>query len=139
MNQRLALCIVPLIAASLAGGNAFAQAAGQPASGSGSPRSFQSFNPDISAIVDMYYHADDSEEGISHVLQEMSGFGHVHSGEEHHHHGPDAGFNLRHLELQFSADVDPYFKGSAIAAVDLESAEMEEAVIERAPGTYLYF
>ena len=30
-----------------------------------------SFNPDISAIVDLYYHADDSEEGISHVLEEM--------------------------------------------------------------------
>jgi len=93
-------------------------------------RGFQSFNPDISAIVDMFYHADDSKEGISHILSEMSGFGHVHRGEDHHHHGPDEGFNLRHLELQCSADVDPYFKGAAIAAIDLESAEMEEAVIE---------
>ena len=132
MNQCIALCIMPLIAAYLAGGNAFAQSAGQSASSSGFQRSFQSFNPDVSAIVDMYYHGDDSEEGISHVLGEMAGFGHTHGHgvEDHHHHGPDEGFNLRHLELQFSADVDPYFKGSAIAAIDLEGAEMETAEIE---------
>ncbi len=133
MNQRLALYIVPLIAAMMTGGQAFAQIAGQSASGSGLQRSFQSFNPDVSAIVDMFYHQDDSEKGISHVLEEMSGFGHAHGhGEEghEHHHGLDEGFNLRHLELQFSADVDPYFKGSAIAAIDLESAELETAEIE---------
>lgn len=90
----------------------------------------RSFNPDISAIIDMYYHADDADEGISHILEEMSGFGHTHSGEEHHHHGPDSGWNLRHMELQISASVDPYFKGSAIAAIDLEGAEMETAEME---------
>jgi len=132
MQQRIMLCTVPLIAVSLAGGNALAQAPGQPERSSGFQRSFQSFNPDISAIIDMYYYADNSEEGISHVLGEMAGFGHAHGhgGAEHHHHGPDEGFNLRHLELQFSADVDPYFKGSAIVAIDLESAEMETAEIE---------
>ena len=93
-------------------------------------RSFQSFNPEISAIVDMFYHADDSADGISHVTEEMSGFGHSHSGEDHHHGETENGFNLRHLELQFSAEVDPYFKGSAIAALDLDGAEMEEAKIE---------
>lgn len=121
--------ILSLVAATWAMQNAAAQLPVQ-AAGAGFQRSFQSFNPDISAIVDLYYHADDSAEGISHVLGEVSGFGHVHGGEEHHHHGPDEGFNLRHLELQFSADVDPYFKGSAIAAIDLESAEMETAEIE---------
>lgn len=93
-------------------------------------RSFQSFNPEISAIVDMFYHADDSADGISHVTEEMSGFGHSHGDEDHHHGETENGFNLRHLELQFSAEVDPYFKGSAIAAIDLEGAEMEEAKIE---------
>jgi len=130
MPIRIALFSLPLVAALLAAQSATAQGTSKDTGLSGSQRSFQSFNPDVSAIVDMYYHADDSEEGISHILEEMSGFGHVHSGEEQHHHGPDEGFNLRHLELQFSADVDPYFKGSAIAAIDLESAEMEEAVIE---------
>ncbi len=93
-------------------------------------RSIQSLNPDVSVIVDTFYHADNSKEGISHVTGEMAGFGHTHADGEHHHHGVEDGFNLRHLELQFSADVDPYFKGSAIAAVDLEGAELEEAVIE---------
>ncbi len=125
MQFRIAIFSLPLVAALLATQSATAQAPS-----TGSQRSFQSFNPDVSAIVDMYYHADDSEKGISHILGEMSGFGHTHAGGEHHHHGPDEGFNLRHLELQFSADVDSYFKGSAIAAIDLESAEMEEAVIE---------
>lgn len=123
--------LATLMGAILAGGmSALAQSPTQDAGLSSARRSFQSFNPDISAIVDMYYHTDDSEEGISHLLEEVSGFGHTHSGEEHHHHGPDTGFNLRHLELQFSADVDPYFKGSAIAAIDLEGAEMETAEIE---------
>jgi hypothetical protein len=93
-------------------------------------RSIQSLNPDVSVIVDTFYHADDAKEGISHVAGEMAGFGHTHADGEHHHHGMEEGFNLRHLELQFSADVDPYFKGSAIAAIDLEGAELEEAVIE---------
>ena len=83
----------------------------------------------MSVIVDMYYHADDSEEGISHIAEEMSGFGHVHSGEEHHH-GVENGFNLRHLELQLSGNVDPYFKGSAIAAVSEDEAELETAEME---------
>ncbi len=131
MKFRIALCALPLVAACLLAENAAAQEPTQAAGISVSQRSFQSFNPDISAIVDMYYHADNSEEGISHILEEVSGFGHSHgAGEEGHHHGPDEGFNLRHLELQVSADVDPYFKGSAIAAVDLDAAEMEEAVIE---------
>lgn len=88
------------------------------------------FNPEMSVIVDMFYHSDDSDEGISHVAGEISGFGHVHSGGGHHHHGVTDGFNLRHLELQFSATVDPYFKASAIAAVSEESAEMETAEME---------
>ncbi len=132
MNQHLALCIVPLIAASMTSGYAFAQTSVQPASSSGFQRSFQSFNPDVSAIVDMYYHQDDSEEGISHVIGETVGFGHTHGhGEEGHDHGgPAEGFNLRHVELQFSAEVDPYFKGSAIAAIDTDGAELETAEIE---------
>jgi hypothetical protein len=88
------------------------------------------FNPDLSLVIDMFYHADDSEEGISHILEEMSGFGHTHGDEEHHHDGVEEGFNLRHVELQLSASADPYFKGAAIAAVDEEGAELETAEME---------
>lgn len=97
------------------------------------PLGTQSLNPDVSAIVDMFYQNDNSKEGISHLHEEINGFGHVHAeaeDEHHHHHGAEEGFNLRHLELQFSADVDPYFRGSAIAAIDLEGAELETAEIE---------
>jgi hypothetical protein len=89
-------------------------------------------NPDVSAIVDMFYTNDDTKEGIGHVKEEISGFtetpGMVEEGD--HAHGTEEGFNLRHLELQFSAAVDPYFKGSAIAAIDLEGAELETAEVE---------
>jgi hypothetical protein len=130
MHIRIAARSLPLIAMLFATQGTPAQEAQPVTALSGLQRSFQSFNPDVSAIVDLYYHADDSEEGISHILGEMSGFGHVHSDGEHHHHGPDEGFNLRHLELQFSAEADPYFKGSAIAAIDVDGAEMETAEIE---------
>ncbi|MDI6775113.1 MAG: porin [Verrucomicrobiota bacterium] len=123
--------LIPLLGLALWGApSAIAQQNQTPSSGSTLARGAQSFNPDISVIVDMCYHADDSEEGISHLAEEMSGFGHAHSGEEGHHHGPEAGLNLRHLELQVSANVDPYFKGSAIAAISLDGAEMETAEME---------
>ncbi len=93
-------------------------------------RSLQAFNPDVSAIVDLYYHADDSREGVGHLLEEIAGFGHAHDDGDGHRHGPEEGFNLRHVELYVSADVDPYFKGSAIAAVDVHEAELETAEIE---------
>lgn len=92
-------------------------------------RAVKSFNPDLSLVVDMFYHHDDSDGGISHVLEELSGFGHAHAGEDHDH-DIDEGFNLRHVELQLSASVDPYFKASAIAAVSEEGAELETAEME---------
>jgi hypothetical protein len=90
------------------------------------------FNPEISAIVDTFYRVSDSDEPLAHLKEEILGFGSAHGGDEHghDHHGVEEGFNLRHLELQFSAAVDPYFKASAIAAIDLDGAEMEVAEIE---------
>jgi hypothetical protein len=87
-------------------------------------------NPEISAIIDTYYHADDANGGVGHVTGEMSGFGDTHGDEEHHHHGLEEGINLRHVELQLAAEIDPYFKGSVIAAVDTDGAELETAEIE---------
>ncbi len=132
MKLRIALCALPPLAACFAARQGHAQELVPDARTVAPPRSIQSLNPDVSAIVDLYYHRS-SGEGIGHVLEELSGFGpaHGHGGDEHHHdHGPEDGFNLRHLELQFSAAVDPYFKAAAIAAIDLEGAEMEVAEIE---------
>jgi len=92
--------------------------------------SLQSFNPDISVIVDAYYHNDDTSQGIEHTLERMAGFGHSHGDDHGHEHAQvEDGVNLRHLELYFSGDVDPYFDAWAIAAVSESSAEMEEAVM----------
>ncbi|MFH1709263.1 MAG: TonB-dependent receptor [Planctomycetota bacterium] len=92
----------------------------------------QSMNPDLSVIIDTFMFYDDSQEGLEHLYSEIEGFGHIHAGgEEHgHDHGPNQGFNIRHLELMLSAEVDPAFKARAIAAVLPEGAEIEEAVIE---------
>lgn len=91
--------------------------------------SLQSLNPEVSAVLDTYYHADDASDGISRILEGLTGFGHAH-GHDDHHHGVEPGFNMRHLELQFSAAVDPYFKGTAIGAILEDGAEMEVAQIE---------
>ncbi|MBN2161445.1 MAG: hypothetical protein JXR25_05730 [Pontiellaceae bacterium] len=92
--------------------------------------SLTAFNPAVSVIVDTVYYGENSSEGMSHLKEEMSGFGHVHADGEEHHHGFEEGFNMRHLELQFSAEVDSYFKASAIAAISEDGAEMETAEIE---------
>jgi hypothetical protein len=97
----------------------------------GSDASLQALNPAVSVIIDGNYYYEDSEEGMSRMKEEMPGFGHGHSEEEHDHsHGLENGFNLRHLELQFSAEVDDWFRASAIVGVDEESAELETAEIE---------
>jgi hypothetical protein len=40
----------------------------------------KAFNPDISAIVDMFYYDENSDEGMAHVVGEIAGFGHAHGG-----------------------------------------------------------
>ncbi|MFW5803381.1 MAG: zinc-regulated TonB-dependent outer membrane receptor [Verrucomicrobiota bacterium] len=94
---------------------------------------FQSMNPDISVIVDGFYHKDDSSKGIQHIFEEIAGFGHSHEGDHdhgHEHSHLEDGFNLRHLELHLAAEVDPYFRGWAIGAISEEGAELEEAVLQ---------
>ncbi|MFC1582408.1 TonB-dependent receptor [Planctomycetota bacterium] len=85
----------------------------------------------MSIIIDTFLFYDDSEEGLEHLYSEIEGFGHSHAGDDHGcDHGPNQGFNIRHLELMMSAEVDPAFKGWAIAAILPEGAEIEEAAIE---------
>lgn len=132
-----------LAAATLAAGVAAAQsapsagpvpstpAASEPAPALSLQRAVQTFNPDVSAVLDGFYYHEDSAEGLGHVMEGMSGFGHAHGGgDDAHHHGVEKGFNLRHVELIVSAAVDPYFRALANAAVDLEGAELEEAWFE---------
>jgi len=88
-------------------------------------------DPEVSAILDLYYYDEDSSEGLDHILGELQGFGHAdHEDEGHGHSDLEEGFNLRHVELRIDAEVDGYAKGSAIVAVDAEGAELETAEIE---------
>jgi len=98
---------------------------------SGASGFLQSMNPDISVVVDTFFYHDNSKEGMRHVFEDIAGFGHAHPGDHDHDHNElRNGFNLRHLELQFSAAVDPYFNSWATVAIGENSAEIEEAVIE---------
>jgi hypothetical protein len=86
---------------------------------------------DISAVLDLYFYHDDSKEGVSHLKQELSGFSHHHDeAGGHDHGGSENGFNLRHVELGFSAEVDPYVRAWTTVAVDEDGAELEEAVLQ---------
>ncbi|HNX35219.1 MAG TPA: TonB-dependent receptor [Kiritimatiellia bacterium] len=86
---------------------------------------------DMSVVLDLYFYHDDTKEGMSHLRQGLSGFGHHHDDAEGHDHGgPENGFNLRHVELGFSAEVDPYFRAWTTVAVDEDGAEFEEAVLQ---------
>jgi hypothetical protein len=98
-----------------------------------SKKIFQSFNPDISVIVDSNYYSEDAVEPVSELSGEVPGFGHVHAeGDEHgHSHGGfEEGFNLREAEVYLSADVDPYIKAYTTLAFHEEGSEIEEAVFQ---------
>lgn len=96
------------------------------------PSALQGADLDMAVVLDMNFYHDTSEEGVGHLKQHLRGFGHHHEGEseEGHQHGFENGFNLRHVELGFSAEVDPYFRAWTTVAVDEEGAEYEEAVIQ---------
>ncbi len=86
---------------------------------------------DLAVVLDgALYHT--SGEGAPHLRGKTAGFGHGHDDDDghHHHHGPENGFNLRHVEIGFSAEVDPYFRAWTTVAVDEHGAELEEAVIQ---------
>jgi hypothetical protein len=87
---------------------------------------------DASVVIDTFYYHEDSEEGLAHIKEEISGFGHSHgAGEEDHHHAEvENGFNLRHVELGLSAAVDPYFRAYSTLAIEDGNSEIEEAVIQ---------
>ncbi len=96
-----------------------------------STSALSAFNPAVSAIVDMYYYNENSKEGLSHMKEEMPGFaGHSHGEDEHDHGEKENGFNLNHVELTLSAEVDNYFKALANVAISEDGAEIEEAWAE---------
>lgn len=89
----------------------------------------ESLNPSIGVVVDAFYYNENSEEGMSHLKEEMPGFGHGHADEEHAH-GQETGFNLREVEVYLSGEVDGYFFAEATLAFNTDEAEVETAVFE---------
>jgi hypothetical protein len=90
---------------------------------SGAAGAVQSLNPDVSVILDPFYHSDNSDEGIGRIWEEIDGFDYG-GGEV------DNGFNLGEVELVFSANVDPYFYAYAVLAFEEEGAEVEEGTLQ---------
>ncbi len=97
------------------------------------PSALQGADLDLAVVLDLILYHDTSEEGVGHLKQHLRGFGHHHeegAAAEGHEHGFQNGFNLRHVELGFTAEVDPYFRAWTTVAVDEDGAEFEEAVIQ---------
>lgn len=91
--------------------------------------SMDSLNPSISVVIDGFHHYDDSREGMPHLKEEMSGFGHAH--EDDHAHGDiENGFNLREVELYVSGELDGYFAGEATFAFHEDDVEVETAFFQ---------
>ncbi len=91
---------------------------------------------DASIVIDAFYYHDDSDEGFSHSIDELRGFGHSHLDDGHQHSEIDNGFNLRHVELGFSAQLDQHFIAWTTLAIDDDNCEIEEAVIQTSSLPY---
>lgn len=96
-----------------------------------SGKGLQSFNPDISVIIDSNYYNEDAVEAVSELQEEVPGFGHAHGDEHNHSHGSiEEGMNIREVEIYLSADVDPFFKAYTTLAFHEGGSEIEEAVFQ---------
>jgi hypothetical protein len=90
------------------------------------------FNPAISVILDGMYFTDNVHGESLEMLEEIDGFagGHHHGDDNGHAHGAfQRGFNLREVEIAFSATVDPYFDAFAMLVWDSGEFELEEAYV----------
>ncbi len=102
----------------------------------------QGLDLDVSAVIDGFYFYDTTDEPVAHIKEEINGFGHGHGHDHGHEHSvTEDGFNLKHVELQFSANVDPYFYAWTTIAIDeAAGAEVEEAVVRTTslPGGFTF-
>ncbi|MBT8046654.1 MAG: OprO/OprP family phosphate-selective porin [Pontiella sp.] len=89
----------------------------------------EQLNPQLGVVIDSIYYHENSGEGITHVKEELSGFGHGH-GHEEHDHGQQAGFNLREVEIYLSGELDDHLRAEATLAFTAEDSELETAFVE---------
>ncbi|MFA7293493.1 MAG: TonB-dependent receptor [Rhodocyclaceae bacterium] len=86
------------------------------------------FNPEVSLILQGQYR------NMKRVNErQITGFwpaaGHDH-GDDHDHGADQRGYSLDHTELMFSANIDPYWRGQAIFALQDGEVEVEEAFFQ---------
>lgn len=90
-----------------------------------------SFNPQISMILDGVYFRDNRKGGSGELYEHIDGINHSHDHEGHDHGALERGFNLRETELAFSSAVSPYFDANVMMTVSSEgSVELEEAYFD---------
>jgi len=93
-------------------------------------QSASAMNPSISVVIDGQLYGASGDGTMADRFERMRGFGAAAGGDREIHGHFEDGFNLRDLELVFSADVDPYFKGWATVAAAEDGADLEEAVAQ---------
>ncbi len=89
----------------------------------------EQLNLELGVVIDANLYHENSDEGFNHVKEEMPGFGHGHSHEEHAH-GQENGFNLREVEVYLSGEIDEYLRAETTLAFTPDEAELETAFVE---------
>jgi hypothetical protein len=90
----------------------------------------RAFNPSIAVIPDVVFFRDNQKGGSFEFVEEADGFHGVHAEEGHDHGAMAEGFNLREMELAFTASVDQYFDAVALLAVGEDGIEAEEVYFQ---------
>ncbi len=90
-----------------------------------------SFNPQISLILDGVYFGDNKRGGSAEMYEHIDGINHGHDHAGHDHGALERGFNLRETELALSASVSPHFDAAAMLAISAQgNVELEEAYFD---------
>lgn len=103
---------------------AAAPAGGQVGAGS-------AFNPQISLILDGVYFRDNKKGASPGLYEHLDGINQGHGHEGHAHGALERGFNLREIELVFSAAVSPHFDAAAMLTLsEGGNVALEEAYFD---------
>jgi hypothetical protein len=98
--------------------------------GNGQVSNPRAFNPSIAVIPEVVFFRDSKDGGSSELVEQADGFHGAHGAEGHDHEGMVEGFNMREMELAFTASVDPYFDAVALLSVSGDAIEAEEVYFQ---------
>jgi hypothetical protein len=86
--------------------------------------------------IDLVGYKDDTDPPLEERLEGLPGFGHSHDDEDgdgHEHGTLVEGFNLRHAEVGFAAELLGYGRGQILINGSLDGVELEEAFVKTVP------